>query len=209
MQKFPNIVFIHGSGQSQHSFNYIDVFLPEHNALYLEYKTQEDPFTITKRFAFEIQTKFQGEPFSVVAHSYGCLLTILLAREKQPIKNFVALSSPWGGSQSAKWLSMVFRQSKLFLNVKPGSYLIQEVAESKIDFPVKNIISKGPLVGGGNELAGMGQANDGLLTVATQKNVPAGFSDVENIEVNLSHTEVLLNYDIINIIKETIFNEHT
>ena len=85
MQKSPNIVFIHGSGQSAHSFNYIDVFLPNHNALYLEYQTQEDPHTIVKRFAFEIQTKFQGEPYSVVAHSYGCLLAVLLANTKQPI----------------------------------------------------------------------------------------------------------------------------
>lgn len=209
MQKSPNIVFIHGSGQSAHSFNYIDVFLPNHNALYLEYQTQEDPHTIVKRFAFEIQTKFQGEPYSVVAHSYGCLLAVLLANTKQPIQNLIALSSPWGGSQSAKWLSMVFRQSKLFLNVKPGSFLIQEIAESKLDFPIKNIISKGPIAGGGNELAGMGQANDGLLTVATQRKVPTGFSNLENVEVHLSHSEVLLSYDIINIIKETVFNEHT
>jgi len=209
MQKSPNIVFIHGSGQTAHSFNYINVFLPDHNGLYLEYQTQDDPNTIAKRFAFEIQAKFQGEPFSVVAHSYGCLLTVLLANLKQPIEKFIALSSPWGGSQSAKWLSMVFRQSKLFLNVKPGSFLIQEIAESKLDLPIKNIITKGPGAGYGNELAGMGQANDGLLTVATQKKIPNGFSDVEHIEVHLSHTEVLLNYDIINIIKENLFDEHT
>ena len=167
-----NIVFIHGSGQSALSFNYLDVFLPEHNILFLEYDTQEPPDVIVDRFVNKIRDVYGLMNFSIIAHSYGCLLAVLLANTKQPIQNLIALSSPWGGSQSAKWLSMVFRQSKLFLNVKPGSFLIQEIAESKLDFPIKNIISKGPIAGGGNELAGMGQANDGLLTVATQRKVP-------------------------------------
>jgi len=50
MPKLPNIAFVHGSGQSNVSFNYFDIFLPEHNALALEYQTQEDPSIIIERF---------------------------------------------------------------------------------------------------------------------------------------------------------------
>ena len=49
-----NVVFIHGSGQSKLSFNFLEIFLPEHNLLSLEYDVQEDPEQIIKRFKFLI-----------------------------------------------------------------------------------------------------------------------------------------------------------
>jgi len=207
MQKLPNVAFIHGSGQSGLSYSYFQVFLPEHNLTELEYQTQEDPEIILKRFSTIIQASFGDEPFYVVAHSYGCLLSSLFADRCKNIQGIIALSSPWGGSHTAKWLNMVFRQSRLFMNTNPKSAFVQDIQKLNLDIPVTNIITTGS-VGAGNVLAGLGnESNDGLLTVATQKKVPPGFSNVTNIEMPLSHNEVLMCYDTVNIIKQQVFGE--
>lgn len=205
MPELHNVAFVHGSGQSIVSFNYFDIFMPEHNALALEYQTQEDPDIIIERFNKEIKQSFGDEPFYIIAHSYGCLLSSLLAIKNKNVKKLVALSSPWAGSHTAKWLNMVFRQSKLFMNVKPNSYFIQDIQLSNLSIPILNVVTTGSK-GSGNDLAGLGgEHNDGLLTVATQKSIPAGFTNCNSIEVPLSHNEVLLSYDTINIIKKHLF----
>ena len=199
MQNLPNVAFIHGSGQSGHSFNYLQVFLPEHNLLCLEYQTQEDPEVILKRFELQTHAQFGSEPFFIISHSYGGLLASLFASRNKNVKKIVTLSSPWKGSRTAGWLNMVFRQSKLFMNMKPNSYFIKDIQNLKLDIPMLNVITTGSIKGSGNDLAGMGAANDGLLTIETQKSLPAGFSNAKSIEVALSHNEVLLCYDTVNI----------
>ena len=124
------------------------------------------------------------------------------------VNHFIALSSPWGGSRTAKWLAMVFRQSTLFSTLTPGSAFLTSIAESKSEIPITNIVTAG--TGSGNALAGLGGSpNDGLLTIETQKKVPVGFTNKENITVDLSHNEVLLSMEIVNIIKERIFDDHS
>ncbi len=198
-----NLIFVHGSGQSQLSYNFLQIFLPEHNSLCLEYSTAEDPDDVLKRFKFLADQEFNGEPVSIIAHSYGCLLSTLFSYEYKNVDNFVALSSPWGGSRSAKWLAYVFRQSKLFKNTTPGSSLIKAISQIKLEFPITNIISTGT---SSDDEIGMGAPNDGLLTVETQKAVPTGFSDCESIELSVSHNELLFSMDVMEIIKDKIFN---
>ena len=203
-----NVVFIHGSGQSKLSFNFLEIFLPEHKLLSLEYDVQEDPDEILKRFKFIIDQNLDNEPFSIIAHSYGCVLSARLLSYYDNVQHLFALSSPWAGSRTAKWLSLVFRQSKLFATMTPGSAFLTAIADSKSDIPITNIVTAG--TGSGNALAGLGGSpNDGLLTIETQKKVPVGFTNKENITVDLSHNEVLLSMEIVKIIKERIFNDHS
>lgn len=207
MLRLPNVVFVHGSGQSGLSVSYLEVFLPECNLVCLEYKVQENPDDILKRFDLLTRNEFGDESFHIVAHSYGCLLSSLFAEKSKRVLSLVALSSPWGGSQTARWISMVFRQSKLFNNVKPNSNFMQDIQNIKIDCHVTNVVTTGSK-GSANDLAGLGtQHNDGLLTVATQTNVPEGFSNVETVYLPLSHNEVLLSFDTINIIKKHTFGD--
>ena len=202
-----NVVFIHGSGQSNLSFNFLEIFLPEHNLLSLEYDVQEDPEQIVKRFKFLIDQNLGDEPFSIIAHSYGCVLSARLLSYYDNVKNLFALSSPWAGSRTAKWLSLVFRQSKLFATMTPGSEFLTSIANTNSEIPITNIITAG--TGSGNALAGLGSSpNDGLLTIETQTKVPVGFVNKENITVDLSHNEVLLSMDIVNLIKERVFDDY-
>ena len=206
MHKQPNLIFVHGSGQSKSSYNFLKIFLPEHNDLCLEYDTAEEPDKILKRFQFLADQEFEGEPVSIIAHSYGCLLATLFSKEYKNVNNLVTLSSPWAGSRTAKWLALVFRQSQLFKNTQPGSPLLNAISETKLEFPIINIISTGTS-SSGNALAGMGAPNDGLLTVETQKQVPSTFTNVNNIELALSHNELLFSMEVVELIKDMFFNE--
>ena len=207
MRRLLNVVFVHGSGQSGLSVNYLQVFLPECNLVLLEYKVQEDPDVILERFTTLTNKEFGNDSFHIIAHSYGCLLSAMLANMSTQVLSLVALSAPWGGSQTARWISMVFRQSKLFSNVKPNSTFMQDIQQIKLGCNVTNVVTTGSS-GSANDLAGLGtQHNDGLLTVATQNRVPPGFANVETVYLPLSHNEVLLSFDTINIIKKHIFGD--
>mgnify|MGYP003683401829 FL=1 len=199
-----NIVFIHGSGASTLSFNFLEIWLPEHNILHIEYDTQEPPEKIVGRIQTEIHSEFKGEPFSVIAHSYGCLLGITAVVVFDNCEEFVAMSAPWGGSRTAKWLSYAFRHSKLFNALNPKSAFITSLQSVNNKFKIINIVTTGTR-GIGNDLAGMGESNDGTLTVRTQKSVPSNFNNLTQIEMGTSHNEVLVNFDTVKIIKTEIF----
>jgi triacylglycerol esterase/lipase EstA (alpha/beta hydrolase family) len=203
-----NIIFLHGTGQSALSYEYYNLFLPEHSSHCLEYNVQEDFDDIVNRFHKYYVDNLAGEQIHFVCHSYGCLLGMYLAsRIDENVENFISLSAPWKGSRTAKWLNLVFRQSKLFQNTRPDSDIIQSLSNLNNNFKITNIVTTGSS-GGGNVLAGFGQErNDGLLTVLTQESYPDNFKNVTDIKFALSHNEVLLSYDVVNILKEKIFNE--
>jgi len=199
-----NIVYIHGSGASSLGYNYLHIFLPEHNVLFIEYDTQENPETLVIRIKMQILDEFGSSPFSVVAHSYGCLLGIKAVQSFANCNAFVAMSAPWGGSRTAKWLSYAFRHSKLFTALNPKSAFITALQSVNNDFKIINIVTTGTK-GAGNALAGMGESNDGTLTVRTQKSVPSNFNNLKQIEMGTSHNEVLVNFETVEIIKSEIF----
>jgi pimeloyl-ACP methyl ester carboxylesterase len=201
-----NIVFIHGSGQSGLSYNFLRIFLPEHNLITVEYDTQTAPDTISTNIYTEIYDAFGDEPFSVIAHSYGCIVGLLAMKSLHNCETFIAMSAPWGGSRTAKWLNLVFRQSKLFESMKPGSAVLTALETISNNFKIINIVTTG-FNASGNDLAGMGESNDGLLTVKTQKAIPENLNNVIEIEMTTSHNEVLFNYDTVEIIKTQVFQD--
>ena len=201
-----NIVFIHGSGQSGLSFNFLRIFLPEHNLITVEYDTQTAPDVISRNIYTEVYEAFGDEPFSVIAHSYGCIVGLHAIKSLHNCKTFIAMSAPWGGSRTAKWLSLVFRQSKLFESMKPGSAILTALETISNNFKIINIVTTG-FNASGNDLAGMGESNDGLLTVKTQKAIPENLNNVIEIEMTTSHNEVLFNYDTVEIIKTQVFHD--
>tara|TARA_B110000503_G_scaffold45254_2_gene74023 strand:- start:3268 stop:3894 length:627 start_codon:yes stop_codon:yes gene_type:complete len=199
-----NVVFIHGSGASTLSYNFLHIWLPEHNIIFIEYDTQEPPESIVTRTKLQILEEFGHAPFSVIAHSYGCLLGLSAVQSFANCKNFVAMSAPWGGSRTAKWLSYAFRHSRLFTALNPKSAFITALQTVNNNFKIINIVTTGT-TGGGNALAGMGESNDGTLTVRTQKSVPSNFNNLKQIEMGTSHNEVLVNFETVEIIKTEIF----
>jgi pimeloyl-ACP methyl ester carboxylesterase len=153
-----------------------------------------------------LDIQFDGEPVHIIAHSYGCLIASVIAEKYKNVETLITLSSPWNGSRTAKWLNMVFRESKLFATTKPGSPLLKAIASLKLDFPITNIVSTGTK-SSANALAGLGSTpNDGLLTLETQRAVPQGFTNCETIDMEVSHNELLMSMEVVELIKEKIFN---
>ena len=204
MQEATNVLYIHGSGQSCLSWNFYSIFLPEHNNLEVGYDVRENIFSIRKRILQETE-RFSNEPFSIVAHSYGCLIAALIAEAlPDQVENIIALSPPWGGSHTAKWLGRVFRDNSLFSNTTPNSELLSHLNSATYSTKLHNIIT----TGGSNVLAGLGsKPNDGMITVESQEKIPTGFENPENEYVQFSHGEVLLSFDVVNIIKRILFKE--
>jgi pimeloyl-ACP methyl ester carboxylesterase len=200
----PNILYIHGSGQSPVSWSYIELFLPEHNALHAEYDAQEH-IDSTQQDIVQLISRFDDKPFSIIAHSYGCLVAAIVAEKVNSITHLVALSPPWGGSHTAKWLGRAFRDNNFFKNTTPNSELIQRIHSVPTQFPVTNVVT----TGGHNVFAGLGsKSNDGMVTVESQYAIPPNFPAVQVKEICASHSEVLLSFDVVNIIKHAVFEDY-
>jgi pimeloyl-ACP methyl ester carboxylesterase len=201
-----NLVFIHGSGQSAISWNFYSVFLPEHNALHIDYDVRDDIFLVEDRIKKQITNFSSGQSVTIVAHSYGCLISALLLDSLSNIDCVIALSPPWGGSQTARWLSKAFRSNTLFKNTTPNSVVLEKIKTIETAIPVYNIIT----TGGSNALAGLGSetGNDGMITVKSQSMCPETFRTQYSKTFALSHSEVLLSMDVIDYITTIIQGEH-
>jgi len=190
-----NLVFIHGSGQSSISWNFYNVFLPEYRSLHIEYDVRDDIFLVKNRIQDQILKFESNQPITIIAHSYGCLISALLVDSLPNLKCFIALSPPWGGSQTARWLSKAFRSNSLFKNTTPNSAVLEQINKIETHIPVHNIIT----TGGANPLAGLGEesANDGMVTVKSQEKCPGTFHNQQHKRFGLSHSEILLSFDAV------------
>lgn len=200
-----NLVFIHGSGQSSISWNFYNVFLPEHRSLHIEYDVRDDIFLVRNRIKNQILKFESKQSITIVAHSYGCLVSALLLNSLPNVECFIAISPPWGGSQTARWLSKAFRSNSLFKNTTPNSVVLEQIREIETHIPVHNIIT----TGGANPLAGLGEesANDGMVTVRSQEMCPDSFYNQTHKRIGLSHSEVLLSMDIVEYIAQILERE--
>lgn len=201
-----NLVFIHGSGQSAVSWNFYSVFLPEHNSLHINYDVRDDIFLVEDRIKKQIINFSSGQSITIVAHSYGCLIAALLLDSLDNIDCVIALSPPWGGSQTARWLSKAFRSNTLFKNTTPNSVVLEKINTIESSVPIYNIIT----TGGSNALAGLGNetGNDGMITVKSQGMCPETFRRQYSKTFPLSHSEVLLSMDVIEFITPIIQGEY-
>ena len=200
------LVFIHGSGQSAISWNFYDVFLPEHQPLHVEYDVRDDVFLVRDRIEKQIAEFSCGNPIKIIAHSYGCLISALLLETVNNIDCVIALSPPWGGSQTAKWLSKAFRSNSLFKNTTPNSVVLEQIRQINTTVPVHNVIT----TGGSNVLAGLGNEsdNDGMITVRSQEMCPDTFVNKTEKKFSLSHGEVLLSFDVVKYITSIIVRDN-
>ena len=197
------IVFIHGSGQSPICWNFYDVFLPEHIPLHISYDVRDDAFLIRDRIKQQLLAHNDGSSVTIIAHSYGCLIAALLLDQLPNISKVFAISPPWGGSHTAKWLSRAFRTNTLFKNTTPNSVLLEKINTINSDTLIHNIVT----TGGANALAGLGDesSNDGMITVASQLSCPQSFTNTTTKKFSLSHGEVLLSFDVVEYITNLLF----
>jgi hypothetical protein len=106
----------------------------------------------------------------------------------------VTLSTPYGGAKVAEFAQFFLPFSRLMRDIGPRSWAMKQADRIKIQHPWTNIVTTA-----GNSPFVMGN-NDGVVTIASQK----FHANMELVEVDLNHYEVVLSEQVVALIKERV-----
>ncbi len=130
-----------------------------------------------------------------IAHSLGGIYSLHLANAMPAqVIGAVTLSTPYGGAEVAEFAKYFLPFSRLMRDIGPSSWVMKQANSIKIQHPWTNVVT----VKGQSPF--MHEPNDGVVTIASQKH----HIDMELVEVDYNHYEVVLAPAVIKIIKERI-----
>jgi pimeloyl-ACP methyl ester carboxylesterase len=183
------LVYIHGASATSESFNYIrskiggkdmTVNYDSRNGFENNLSAIKEQIGTTKDVFF-------------VAHSLGGIYALHLANAiPEQVLGAVTLSTPYGGAEVAEVVKYFLPFSRLMRDIGPSSWAMKQANKIKIQHPWTNVVT----VQGQSPF--MAEANDGVVTIASMKH----HADMELVEVDYNHYEVVLSDRIVNIIKE-------
>jgi len=185
-----NLVYIHGANATSESFNYIksklgtglDINYDSRNGFENNLKDMQSTLQNYKNLVF-------------VAHSLGGIYALHLANTMpEVIKGAVTLSTPYGGAEVADYAQYFLPFSRLMRDIGPSSWVMKQAKRIKIQHPWTNIVT----VKGQSPF--MHEPNDGVVTIASQRH----HADMELVEVEYNHYEVVLAEPVIKIIKDRV-----
>ncbi len=184
------LVYIHGANATSESFNYIKSKLGD--GLDLNYDSRNGFENNLK----DMQATLSGHSDLVfVAHSLGGVYSLYLANlMPTQVKGAVTLSTPYGGAEVADYAKYFLPFSRLMRDIGPNSWVMKQANRIKIQHPWTNIVTvkgQSPFI-----LA----ANDGVVTIASQRH----HADMELVEVDYNHYEVVLSDHVIELIKQRV-----
>jgi len=184
------LVYIHGASATSESFNYIrsklgkgiDINYDSRNGFENNLNDMRSTLKDVKDIAF-------------VAHSLGGIYSLHLANAlPNQVRGAVTLSTPYGGAEVAEVAKFFLPFSRLMRDIGPSSWVMKQADKIKIQHPWTNVVTiKG-------QSPFMHEPNDGVVTIASQKH----HEDMELVEVDYNHYEVVLAEPVIKIIKERI-----
>lgn len=186
------LVYIHGANATSESFNYIRNRVGG-NDLVINYDS---------RNGFQKNLEDIGDQIKIfnniffICHSLGGIYALHLANKfPDKVVGAVTLSTPYGGAEVADVAKYFLPYSRLLKDIGPNSWAMREASKIKVQHPWCNIVTtKGdtPWV--------MGK-NDGVVTIASQKHHS---QDMDIIEIEYNHYEVVLSDQVVKIIQERI-----
>ena len=190
------IAYIHGLNSSSKIFNHIHSQLPEHDSLFLDYNTSH---SIEESYSFIISKLNEDEPLSIVSHSLGGLIAYLIATRDNKIKidKLVTLSSPFGGSDHARFLKWIYPGYKILNDLSPRSNIINEINQSQLK--KTKMIS---LISTHGSIPLISEENDGVVTIKSQQASLAK----KKIDIQANHFEIVQDIKTIHEIKKFIFS---
>ena len=184
------LVYIHGASATSESFNYIRSKLGDGIAVNYDSRNGfENNLEAIKEQIGKTKNVF------FIAHSLGGIYSLHLANAipKQVI-GAVTLSTPYGGAEVADVAKYFLPFSRLMRDIGPSSWVMKQANKIKIQHPWTNVVT----VRGQSPF--MTEANDGVVTISSMKH----HADMELVEVDYNHYEVVLSDQIVDIIKERI-----
>jgi pimeloyl-ACP methyl ester carboxylesterase len=188
------IVYIHGASASSDSFNYIRDHLKHNDELLIDYNSSngfENNLADMKEKIANIGNIF------FICHSLGGIYALHLADAfPENVLGAVTLSTPYGGAESADYAKYFLPFSKLLKDIGPNSKPFRTADNIEIKHPWTNVVTTR------GDSPWILQANDGVVTVRsmTRRN------DMRLIELYTNHYEVVINPEVVKIIKKEIKN---
>jgi pimeloyl-ACP methyl ester carboxylesterase len=184
------LVYIHGASATSESFNYIRSKLGK--GIDINYDSRNG----FENNLVEMQVQLKGYGNLIfIAHSLGGIYALHLANAMpESVVGAVTLSTPYGGAEAADFAKFFMPFSRLMRDIGPSSWAMKQADKIKIRLPWTNVVTvkgQSPFIH---------EPNDGVVTIASQKR----HADMELIEVDYNHYEVVLSDQIIDIIKERI-----
>ena len=184
------LVYIHGASATSESFNFLRSKLGK--GIDINYDSRngfENNLT-------EIITRLKDvEDIAFIAHSLGGIYALHVANAiPEQVVGAVTLSTPYGGAEVADYAKYFLPFSRLMRDIGPNSWAFEQADKIKIQHPWTNIVT----VKGQSPF--MLAHNDGVVTVASQKH----HIDMELVEVDYNHYEVVLAEPVVKIIKERV-----
>jgi pimeloyl-ACP methyl ester carboxylesterase len=184
------LVYIHGASATSESFNYIRNKLG--NGIDINYDSRNG---FENNLNEMIEQLKDVKDIAFVAHSLGGIYSLHIANAiPAQVKGAVTLSTPYGGAEVAEVVKFFLPFSRLMRDIGPSSWAMKQANNIKIQHPWTNIVT----VKGQSPF--MAEHNDGVVTIASQKY----HEDMELIEVDYNHYEVVLADPVIKIIKERV-----
>ena len=184
------LVYIHGASATSESFNYIRSKIGD--GIAINYDSRNGFENNLENIKNEISPY---KDIFFVAHSLGGIYALHLANDMPySVKGAVTLSTPYGGAEVADYAQYFLPFSRLMRDIGPSSWVMRQADKIKIQHPWTNIVTvKG-------QSAFMHEPNDGVVTIASQRH----HDDMELIEVDCNHYEVVLSDSVIKLIKQKI-----
>ena len=184
------IVYIHGANATSESFNYI------RNKLGSGIDVNYDSRNGFENNLKDMQDSLDGQTdLMFVAHSLGGIYSLHLANSMpSAVKGAITLSTPYGGAAVADYAKYFLPFSRLMRDIGPSSWAMRQADKIKIQHPWTNIVT----VKGQSPF--MHEPNDGVVTIASQRH----HADMELIEVDFNHYEVVLSDLVIGLIQERV-----
>jgi pimeloyl-ACP methyl ester carboxylesterase len=184
------LVYIHGASATSDSFNYIRSKLGA--GIDINYDSRNGFENNLAEIMSQLKD-VQGMAF--VAHSLGGIYALHLANAMpEQVLGAVTLSTPYGGAEVAEYAKYFLPFSRLMRDIGPNSWAFKQVDKIKIQHPWTNVVT----VKGQSPF--MLAHNDGVVTIASQKH----HEDMELVEVDYNHYEVVLAEPVVKIIKGRI-----
>lgn len=192
-----HIVYLHGLNQTSHSFNYLRTQLPAHTATCINYSSHQ----ALRDSMQEIRKQLPKGEFSLVGHSLGGVLAVLMAAEHaehaDQMQRLVTISSPFAGSKVAAGLRWLPGHPKVIEDLTPSSPKIELIRQLRLTTPTMCLVSTA------GALPLSSEPNDGIVTVSSQKALPFG----KKAEVKANHFEVLLHERTIKLMRDFLFGD--
>ena len=185
-----NLVYIHGASATSESFNYIRSKLG--NGIDINYDSRNGFENNLNEMMVQLKPV---KDLVFIAHSLGGIYSLHLANAMPSnVKGAITLSTPYGGAEVADYAKYFLPFSRLMRDIGPSSWVMKQAQSIKIQHPWTNIITvKG-------QSAFMHEPNDGVVTISSQKH----HADMELVEVEYNHYEVVLSDEVVGLIKERV-----